>query len=270
MLLRVSRFFLASALAALALPAMAQMAATQPKQPCNCDFQSQHPYTAEFKVTQVQTLANGTTITHESKNIMAHDSAGRFMSSSTRESPGMTGQPFTSGSARDPVASTNTHWNSQTKTAIVVRYPPKDQQHGCWSSEAGNYTAAYDGSQLALPSTAAAQISGSHAQALQRRSTTEDLGTINILGIEGHGIRITTTIPAGQVGNDQPIIVTNETWGAKGLGFALRTVTDDPRSGTTTNELVNLTRGDPDPALFQPPEGYEVKTEELHQVPCAQ
>jgi hypothetical protein len=34
-------------------------------------------YTAHFKVTRVQTLANGSTITHESTEIWARDASGR-------------------------------------------------------------------------------------------------------------------------------------------------------------------------------------------------
>jgi hypothetical protein len=37
-----------------------------------------------------------------------------------------------------------------------------------------------------------------------------------------------------------------------------------------TRELVSLTQGEPDPAIFQPPDGYEIKTTELHKVPCVQ
>jgi hypothetical protein len=34
------------------------------------------------------------------------------------------------------------------------------------------------------------------------------------------------------------------------------------------NELTSFTPGEPDPALFQPPQGYEIVTEPLHQVQC--
>lgn len=129
---------------ALALPVVAQVATTQP-QP------KRHPYTAEFKVTRVQTLANGATVTHESTNIMAHDSTGRFMSSTTQETPGMDGQPWTSGSASDPTVSTQTLWNSRTQKATVAQYPAKDQQHGCWANERGNFSANYSPVQKQVP-----------------------------------------------------------------------------------------------------------------------
>jgi len=46
----------------------------------------------------------------------------------------------------------------------------------------------------------------------------------------------------------------------------IRQITDDPQQGKDDLELVTLLRGEPDPALFQPPEGYEVVTEEM--APC--
>ena len=60
----------------LALPACAQFVHGQaaPVQ----------PYTAEFKIATAQTLANGTTITRESKVVMARDSQGRTMNANTR------------------------------------------------------------------------------------------------------------------------------------------------------------------------------------------
>jgi hypothetical protein len=268
MLLRVSRFFLASALTVLVVPVAAQVAATQPKQPCNCTQQKPHPYTAEFKTTRVQTLANGTTITHESTETMAQDSSGRYMSSITEEKPETEERQWTHGHAHDTAASTDANWDSRTKKATVTKYPPRDEQKGCWASESGHITVSFGGGQPApgvVPPAARAQLQ--HPQ-----TSSEDLGTTTIQGIEATGRRTTTTIPAGQMGNDQPIVSTYETWQSKGLGFGLvlRSVRDDPRTGTETREIVSLTQGEPDPALFQPPDGYEVKTDELHQVACQQ
>jgi hypothetical protein len=36
-------------------------------------------------------------------------------------------------------------------------------------------------------------------------------------------------------------------------------VNEDPRTGTATMELTDLEKGEPDPTLFQVPEGYTVK-----------
>ena len=97
-----------------------------------------------------------------------------------------------------------------------------------------------------------------------------DLGSISIQGVEAHGRRITRTIAVGEVGNDQTIVAYEENWIAPSLGLELRQNTEDPRTGKRTRELVNLTLEEPDPSLFQPPAGYNVTTEEMHQVDCKQ
>ena len=43
------------------------------------------------------------------------------------------------------------------------------------------------------------------------------------------------------------------------MKLAIRQVQDDPRSGLHTMELTDIERAEPDPALFQVPEGYTVK-----------
>jgi TonB family protein len=88
---------------------------------------------------------------------------------------------------------------------------------------------------------------------------TEQLGSDTIAGVYVTGVRATTTIPAGTVGNDRDITVISETWTSPDLKITVRQVTDDPRSGRVTTELTNITRSDPDPALFQAPEGYTVR-----------
>ena len=87
----------------------------------------------------------------------------------------------------------------------------------------------------------------------------EDLGMKSINGVEARGRRTTRVIPAGREGNDQPITVTSERWTASDLGLVVMSVNDDPRNGTITMEMTDIEKGEPDPALFQVPEGYTVK-----------
>jgi hypothetical protein len=97
----------------------------------------------------------------------------------------------------------------------------------------------------------------------------EELGTDTILGVEVQGARMTRTTPAGRIGNDEPLLRTEEIWSAPSLGgLVLREITDDPRTGKSTREAVSLDLSEPDPAVFQPPEGYEIVDQELHEVPC--
>jgi hypothetical protein len=86
---------------------------------------------------------------------------------------------------------------------------------------------------------------------------TDDLGTRTIAGVVTHGTRTTRTIPAGEEGNELPLTTVQEEWRAPGVGVMLM-ISDDPRSGRTTSEVEEMTRGEPDASLFAPPPGYKV------------
>lgn len=229
------------------------------------------PFTAEFKITSVQTLADGTTITRESTEIEAQDAEGRRLNSTTEQTPDMARAPGTSVRVNDPGGGLQASWDSRTNKARVVKLPPAEQRHGCWANEAGNYRMSwYEGPRPGRPAPNANPLpnGGALVPAQRDKPEIEDLGTTSIQGVEARGQRITRTIPAGEIGNSRPIVSVTEMWSSPKLGFALREIRDDPRTGKRSRELVNLTMGDPDPALFQPPEGYEVTEEELHEVPC--
>ena len=89
----------------------------------------------------------------------------------------------------------------------------------------------------------------------------EDLGAQIIDGVTVHGTRTTRVDQPGAAGNDAPIAVTTETWFSTELDLAIRTIINDPRSGTQTNSVVNLSRAEPDSSLFLPPVEYTVVDE---------
>jgi hypothetical protein len=228
------------------------------------------PYTAEIKTTTVQLQANGVTITRESTETRAVDSQRRTFQSRIEPQSSPDLPAFTWATADDPVENTQTEWNSQTKTARVIKLPLESQRHGCWSTDSGNMRMDYG---PATPAEAAAQRERmkSLISAAPRRISqpkTEDLGTTTIQGVEAQGDRITNIIAAGQMGNDKELVTITENWFAPSLGLEMRQVHDDPRNGKTTMEVTHLDLSEPPLALFQPPEGYEVTVEELHQVPC--
>ena len=61
---------------------------------------------------------------------------------------------------------------------------------------------------------------------------------------------------------------TTELWKSMELNLKLLGVTSGPKYGSDREELVDLQRGDPDPALFDPPHGYKVETVTYRQAPC--
>jgi hypothetical protein len=211
------------------------------------------PYTAEFKTTSVQTLANGTTITRTSTETRALDSEGRRMTSRSNLIGG--NQSVASFvHIEDPVENTQINWSGTIKQARVTKLPPQDQRHGCWASDSGSLQMNY-GPITPRPTTARASSGEAAALMAAKPSVArEDLGV--------------RTIPAGQIGNDQPMVTTTESWHSASLGFEVRQVSESPQSGKSTMELVSIDQSEPPITTFQPPEGYEVTTEELHQVQC--
>ncbi len=85
---------------------------------------------------------------------------------------------------------------------------------------------------------------------------TEQLGLQTIDGLTCKGTRVTMTIPAHAVGNDRDILVVNERWYSDDLMVLVKSTNDDPRFGTSSYELKDVNRNDPDPSLFKLPEGF--------------
>jgi hypothetical protein len=104
-----------------------------------------------------------------------------------------------------------------------------------------------------LPSTGAPRIPRSALHELVAR---QDLGQRTIEGMNARGTRITTTIPAGAIGNEQPIRVVSEEWFSPDLQVLVLTKHSDPRSGETTYTLSNIVRAEPDRSLFEIPADY--------------
>ena len=86
----------------------------------------------------------------------------------------------------------------------------------------------------------------------------QQLGTKVVEGVQADGTRSTLTIPAGQIGNDNPIQIVDEVWRSADLQVIVHSEHSDPRMGTTVYSLQNISRSDPPPALFQVPADYTV------------
>ena len=86
----------------------------------------------------------------------------------------------------------------------------------------------------------------------------EDLGTQTIAGVTAEGTRVTKTIPAGQIGNEKPIIIVRESWYSNDLQTVVMSKHSDPWSGETTYTLTNIQRTEPAASLFAVPSDYTV------------
>jgi hypothetical protein len=88
---------------------------------------------------------------------------------------------------------------------------------------------------------------------------TENLGQKSIEGLLAEGMRTTVVYPINAFGNDREITAVTETWHSAELGLAVLTTTSDPRQGVSTMRITNVSRAEPDPALFQVPANYTVE-----------
>jgi hypothetical protein len=90
-------------------------------------------------------------------------------------------------------------------------------------------------------------------------ATTKSLGTKDIEGIRVTGTQRAYTIPAGEIGNREPITVTTETWYSPELQVTVYSKTSDPRNGETIYRLTNVKRTEQPMSLFSVPADYTVK-----------
>lgn len=195
------------------------------------------PYTAVRTIAHVQTLANGTTISHTATVNEARDSEGRTYSATTEDRDGHT---FVSYRVVDPVAGTVTSWTSNSKKAMVMNLPDRSQ-----SSRWGR-----------------GQANAAGHPAFRRngaKPTVQSLGSQTVNGVVADGTLTTFVIPAGREGNNEPLTITRQTWRSTDLQLVVQSVDTDPRSGTTTMNVSNIQRGEPQASLFQPPAGYSVQ-----------
>jgi hypothetical protein len=192
------------------------------------------PFSADQSVRTVQHLANGMPLTHEVKGHI-YRSADATIASTDPAHP----DPTTMIYILDRVKRTGVLLNSKLKTATVETLPA---------------TATISVSFLALQ-----QPRVQNQLIRPENLVTTDLGKRTLEMMPLVGKRVTGTIPAGKIGNNQPLPVTTDVWFAPQLKLLVNEVEKNPLSGERTFELTNIRAEEPDPTLFDIPEGYTVK-----------
>lgn len=246
------------------------------------------PYQAQTVTELQQTTANGTHISQTTTATLARDSEGRTMRTEKLGSFGpvlssvpneamQAGKPALAsvvipesspqaGEATlttifDPVAGTHIDYSSASKVAHVIAIP-KPGAADSSPSQAGAVSAPDAVAIAGGPAPAGISMMANAFQATSDaapNTKTESLGTRTIDGVAATGTRMTKTIPAGAVGNDQDIVITQETWYSPDLQIVLQSIHNDPQYGETTYSITNLQRGEPDASLFQVPPGYTIE-----------
>jgi len=73
-------------------------------------------------------------------------------------------------------------------------------------------------------------------------------------------------MPAGAIGNERPIETVIETWFSQELKVMILSKRSDPRFGETTYRVTNISRSEPDAALFQIPSEYTIVDNEAKRI----
>jgi hypothetical protein len=204
------------------------------------------PFSASFSTQTTQALADGNQIQHSATGTFARDSQGRTRRDMTLPAIG----PWsTSGQSaphvvfiNDSVAGAQYMLEPDRKIARQMQRPRGDKRGGGPPPDAN-----------------AAPPGGPEGVSNRRSVTTTSLGTQTINGVQAEGTRVTHTIPAGAIGNANPIVITNERWYSAELQTVVLIKRSDPRMGVTTFELTNIQKMEPDPTQFQVPADYTLR-----------
>ncbi|MGA2713205.1 MAG: hypothetical protein ABSG41_08855 [Bryobacteraceae bacterium] len=225
------------------------------------------PYSAQASTQTTQTLADGNQIVNTTTASIYRDADGRERREQSLPNIG----PFAAQDApvqtifiSDPVAGVNYSLNPSEHVAIKLPAPPSmGNASGKMITLQRMVTSATPGMPpgMPMPNAAPTFIYRSTTSAAPNPPVVEQLGTQSIQGVQAEGTRTTFTIPAGQIGNSQPIQIVDEVWRSLDLQVIVQSTHSDPRMGTTSYALSNISRTDPSPALFQVPADYTIKDE---------
>jgi hypothetical protein len=238
------------------------------------------PYSAQAVTESVQTLADGNRIVRKTTAQVYRDSEGRTRRDQTLGIIGpyaAAGDPPQTYFINDPVAGVTYILDPATKVAhkmarielrekigqgapdkaIIERKLSGGAAAGAAKSETHTFTFTAPPAPPDGPGAPKVEFFAYDNKTVDAK--TEKLAPQNIEGVQAEGTRTTETIPAGQIGNEQPIQIVNETWYSPELQVTVMTRHSDPRFGETTYKLTNIVRGDPSPTLFQVPTDYTIK-----------
>jgi hypothetical protein len=201
------------------------------------------PFSAVAVQETNQTLSDGNHISRKSQVNLFRDSQGRIRKEVTISGLGplaASGQPKSFVVVNDPVASENYVLHPETKVA--------EKMGNAFRGMKGPMSGTFEGKWRAHQQE---EIASGNLKK-------EDLGTQMIAGLSAQGTRLTRTIPAGQIGNERPILIVHETWYSNDLQMVVMSKRSNPWTGETSYKLTNIQRTEPAASLFAVPSDYAV------------
>jgi hypothetical protein len=237
------------------------------------------PYSGQGVTTFTQTLSDGNHINRTTTSQLYRDSEGRTRREETIGAIGpwaSGGEPIQMIHINDPVAGTSFMLNPKDRTAskMVIKINTTVKPGVAVVGGSGTSAGAVAGTSINMSSGAVAMhmppphpgapgmavhMPVDHMMTAKGEVTKESLGTQEIEGIQAEGTRMTVTIPAGQIGNEQPIQVISERWYSPDLQVVVMTRHSDPRTGEEVYKLTNVNRSEPSHQLFEIPADYTIK-----------
>jgi hypothetical protein len=233
--------FVAAFVAVTFLAAGSQAASAQPRLDVFVTPFPNAPFSGVIQVQRTFVDQNGTASSYKTMREIGRDTQGRiFNEVRTLEPLSFTGQPDVRGILiYDPQTRTSTHLNPQARTFTTgtVNRPPE----------------------TVPPALLYASPTGTNLPQNPYLKE-EDLGVHEIDGVSAHGVRETQIIPADNSGAGREIQVTDEFWYSPDLRINLIIRHNDPRTGSVTMTVTQITRTDPDSSRFKIPEDYKQAT----------
>lgn len=223
------------------------------------------PYSAEEVSDRTQTLADGTHITQRTRiRKFYRDSEGRtrterpfFMTNATWNGTSEFDDVMIV-EINDPISGFRYILDNYNRVAHRFSRPESDEN-------ASAPVRSNPEARALLQPTTSAPARQAQASAPPRpagpETSTESLGTQVIEGVSAEGKRFTRTFPVGTIGNDRPIVSVSESWFSTELRMSVLSKNSDPRSGEQITRMQNISRSEPDPALFRAPADYQVVDE---------
>ena len=229
------------------------------------------PFSGEGVTTTSQTLADGTRIERRVTSRIYRDSEGRVRREQTvlglgALNPSADAQPIVTIS--DPVAGLTYVLDETTRSARRSRLASLERRnanleklraaaHALEPRHAGEPPPP-----LPPPPPPPGEPRGRGTPSAAARANIanwpEPLGTRQIEGVTAAGTRRTETIPAGRIGNDRPIVITDERWESPDLKMVVMSQHHDPRTGDVEYRLINISRAEPPHDLFTVPADYDI------------
>ena len=222
------------------------------------------PFSGEGVTTVSQTLGDGTRIERRVTAKVYRDSDGRIRREQTVLGldvlkPSADGQPIVT--ITDPIAGMTYVLDPNARTARRSRaILARSERAGDVEKvrvAAGQMVERLHGSEPPPPPPPPAGERPAR-RPVNLPNWPELLGTRQIEGVTASGSRRTETIPAGRIGNDRPIVITDERWESTDLKVLVSSQHHDPRTGDVEYRLTNISRAEPAAHLFTVPADYDV------------